>query len=319
MGARLLVLGDLVRVAWMNTMEEPTQIQAQRGRARDYLRAMRPHQWAKNLLLFVPLVTSHQVGKPSALARAFAAFIAFSVSASAVYVINDLLDVEADRRHPTKRLRPFASGALTRREGVVMATLLMTIGLALSLWLPWSFVLLLMLYLALTTSYSAYLKRKFVVDVITLAGLYTLRILAGGAAEGIVISSWLMAFSVFFFLSLAFVKRYTEIDAMAEEGHLEGRGYRTSDLDLIRSMGPTSGYMSVVVLCLYINSREVTELYGHPEGLWLLCPVLLYWVSRIWFIASRRELDSDPVLFAVRDRISYLAGAVMVVVLMAST
>ena len=292
---------------------------APRGGAKAMLKALRPHQWAKNMLIFVPLITSHQLGNPVMVLRAIAAFFAFSFIASAVYILNDLIDLPNDRRHKRKSKRPFASGKVSIPIGIVMFGILIVLGAALSVPLPRQFAFFLALYLALTTIYSTYLKRRLLVDVIALACLYTMRILAGGAAESVVISSWLMAFSVFFFLSLAFAKRYTELDAAkGEPGKIAGRGYRASDLAMIGSMGPTSGYMSVVVLCLYLSSPEVRVLYHHPTRLWLLCPILLYWIARVWFLTARAELDEDPILFAIKDRHSYLAGILMCIVMAAS-
>ncbi|WP_099092055.1 UbiA family prenyltransferase [Paludisphaera borealis] len=289
------------------------------GGPKALVKALRPHQWAKNVLVFVALIAAHQVFHLGPLLKCGMAFLAFSFTASAVYILNDLLDLESDRRHPRKRRRPFASGAASIPAGVGLIVALLGAATAAAAFLPPSFIGLLILYLALTTAYSVYLKRKLMVDVLCLAGLYTLRILAGGAAASIVISPWLMAFSMFFFLSLAFAKRYTELTAA--EGSLEkipGRGYWPMDLELIRSVGPTSGYLCVLVFCLYLNSPDVRTHYGRPEVLWLSCPLLLYWISRIWFLAYREQLDDDPVAFALRDRISYLIGGAMMVVLGAS-
>ena len=282
-------------------------------------RALRPHQWAKNALLVVPLITSRQLGDPAKLASAFEAFVSFSLMASAVYVVNDLVDREADRAHPTKRLRPFASGELSARFGAVLASVLLLASLGLAgAALPGSFVGMLLIYVAVTSLYSFWLKRKMLVDVICLAGLYTLRILAGGAAEGIVISPWLLAFSMFLFLSLAFAKRYAEIAMSGPGVSLSGRGYIDTDLDLIRSVGPAAGCLSVLVLCLYLNSPEVSLLYRHPRRLWFLCPIQLYWILRIWFVAHRNALRDDPVLFALRDRASWLAGLLSAGVIVAA-
>jgi 4-hydroxybenzoate polyprenyltransferase/phosphoserine phosphatase len=310
-GSRRRVVEHSCRVYEVRQVFEVPQ-----GGARAILKAMRPHQWAKNMLIFVPLITSHQLGDPVKALRAVAAFLAYSLVASAVYILNDLLDLPNDRRHKTKCKRPFAAGKVSIPAGVVIFGALIALGATLSALLPTDFSLLLAIYLVLTTAYSTFLKRRLLVDVLALSSLYTLRILAGGAAEGVVVSSWLLAFAVFFFLSLAFAKRYTELDSSRGElGKLAGRGYQVSDLEMIRSIGPTSGYLSVVVLCLYLNSPEMRILYSHPGRLWLLCPVLLYWISRLWFLASRKELDEDPILFAVRDRHSYVAGAIMFAVL----
>lgn len=291
-----------------------------RGGPKALFKALRPHQWAKNVLVFVALIAGHQIFQLDLLLRSGLAFLAFCFAASAVYILNDLLDLEADRRHPRKRKRPFASGAASIPAGIAMVVALLGATTALAALLPLQFVGLLVLYLLLTTAYSTYLKRKVMIDVICLAGLYTLRILAGGAATSIVISPWLAAFSMFLFLSLAFAKRYTELSASA--GPLDmipGRGYLTSDIELIRSLGPTSGYLCVLVLCLYLNSPDVRVHYQRPEILWLACPLLLYWISRVWVLANRRLLDDDPVVFALRDRVSRIVGVLAALILAAST
>lgn len=293
--------------------------EGRRGGPKALVRALRPHQWAKNVLVFVALIAGHQVFQLDALLRSGLAFLAFCFAASAVYVLNDLLDLEADRRHHRKRNRPFASGAASIPAGVGLIAALLAATTAATAPLPPLFAGLLILYLLLTTAYSVILKSKMMVDVICLAGLYTLRILAGGAATSIVISPWLAAFSMFLFLCLAFAKRYTELTTI--DGALDwipGRGYRSSDIELIRSMGPTSGYLCVLVLCLYLNSPDVRIHYQRPEILWLACPLLLYWISRVWFFANRRALDDDPVVFALRDRVSWAVAVVGAIILAAS-
>ena len=265
------------------------------------------------------MITAHLIGDLGLLLKVLLAFVAYSLAASAVYVLNDLLDLQADRKHHSKHRRPFASGRIPIAVGVALLLGLIVLSLGIALLLPTAFVALLLLYLLLTTAYSTYLKRKLMVDVICLAGLYTHRILAGASATGLVISPWLMAFALFFFLSLAFAKRYTELVASQKvAGKIAGRGYMPSDLELIRSMGPACGYLSLLVLCLYINSPDVRQLYRWPEGLWLLCPVFLYWISRVWFLACRQQLADDPVLFAIKDRISLIAGLVVIAVLAVS-
>lgn len=293
--------------------------EGRRGGAKALIRALRPHQWAKNILVFVALIAGHQLFRLDLLLRSGLAFLAFCFTASAVYVLNDLLDLEADRRHPRKRYRPFASGAASIPSGVVLIVGLLASAAAATAPLPLPFAGLLILYLLLTTAYSVVLKRKVMVDVICLATLYTLRILAGGTAVAIAVSPWLAAFSMFLFLSLAFAKRYTELsDADGSLQRIPGRGYWGSDIELIRSMGPTSGYLCVLVLCLYLNSPDVRIYYQRPEVLWLGCPLLLYWISRVWFLANRRQLDDDPVVFALRDRISRLVAIVGAIILAAS-
>jgi 4-hydroxybenzoate polyprenyltransferase len=278
----------------------------------DIVRALRPLQWAKNLLLFVPLaLTPHAIGDQVRQLAALLAFVSFSLCASAGYVLNDLLDLDADRHHPTKRDRPFASGALPIPLGVALIAILLTLGFAVGfLGAAPSFLPVLGVYLGGSVAYSVFLKRRLLIDVIVLAGLYTLRVIAGGAAVSIELTPWLLAFSLFIFLSLAFAKRYSELalTAARQGEQLPRRAYHVGDLDLVLILGSNSGYISVLVLCLYINSDLVQRLYHTVELLWLLCPILLYWIGRIWFLAKRGELPGDPVAFAVRDPVSYLMG-----------
>ena len=285
----------------------------------DLLLALRPHQWLKNLLLFVPLVLAHEIDRAARVSHIALAFIAFCLCASGTYVFNDLRDRTFDRDHPAKRHRPFAAGRLSASVGVVLALLLFTTGLSLSVvMLPTPFTAMLVLYAALTALYSLWLKRKLLLDVFTLAGLYTLRVLAGGAAGGFRVSEWLLAFCIFFFLGLAFAKRYAELlrvsDAAAADAFkpppdalgpkVPGRAYHVEDLAVIEAVGPASGYLSVLVMALYVSSTKATQLYHSPILLWLLCPVLLYWVTRLWFVARRRKLDEDPILYALKDPVS---------------
>lgn len=268
-------------------------------------RALRPQQWAKNLLLLVPALLAHQA---YAWSRLLLAFLAISLCASGVYVLNDLLDLESDRRHARKRHRPFASGALSILQGLVLAVSLPVAGLALSLLLPATFSAWLSIYYVLTLAYSGWLKSKAVVDVILLASLYTVRLCAGSSVAQVELSTWLLAFSMFLFLSLAFAKRFTELAGLAETpGHqLPGRGYIGSDLEIVRTCGICSGYLAVLVLALYIDSSNVQLLYPKPGRLWLLCPALLIWITRLWLLAQRRILHDDPVVFALTDLKSWL-------------
>jgi 4-hydroxybenzoate polyprenyltransferase len=279
---------------------------------RAMLKAVRPHQWVKNLLVLVPVVLAHKLFDLAHVIPGLIGLVAFCLSASAVYLVNDLLDLPADRNHPRNKNRPLATGKLSIPVALVMTAALLLAAVLLCLTLPRTFAGVLVLYLILTTCYSVFLKRKLMVDVIALAGLYTLRVLAGGQATGDVISPWLMGFSTFFFLSLAFVKRYVELDTQFEQpGKIGGRGYFASDIDMIRSLGPTSSYMCILVIALYISSPEVQHLYRRPWLLWVICPVLLYWISRIWFLAHRHEMVHDPVVFALTDKQSYLTGLLL--------
>ena len=282
------------------------------------VQALRPHQWVKNLLLFVPVVLDHRLLDGTAMARAFLAFVAFCCAASSAYVLNDILDLEADRRHPAKRHRPFTSGALSPRVGLVLAPALVAAAYLVS-WsaLPERFVQVLTIYVLLTTAYSFYLKRIAVLDVLLLAGLYTLRVLAGIAATHVRFSAWFLAFSMFLFLSLAFLKRYTEVSTMAPDDgdQVHRRGYLRGDREWLGSMGGASGYLSVLVLALYINSEQVVALYRSPLHLWLACPLLLFWTSRMWLLAHRGRIHDDPIVATVRDPMSYITGALLALVL----
>ena len=282
-----------------------------RNYLRHSLRAMRLHHWLKNLLLFVPLAAAQRADEWNLDLQVLCAFVAFGLCASSVYVLNDLVDLDADRQHPSKRRRPFAAAELPLPFGLALACgLLAAVALPLAL-LPLPFALVLAGYYAVTLSYSLSLKRKAVVDVTTLAALYTVRIIAGGAAAGVEISFWLLAFSIFFFFSLALVKRCSElIDVKADDREeAKGRGYGVGDLEALGSMGVASGFLSVLVLALYINSDRVRLMYSSPEVIWVLCPLLLYWISRVWLLTRRGEMDSDPVVFAARDPVSWTVGA----------
>jgi 4-hydroxybenzoate polyprenyltransferase len=275
----------------------------------------------KNLLLVLPLLGSHQISDIGLLVTALVAFIAFGLCASSVYLINDLMDLESDRQHPRKRLRPFAAGVLSPLTGVMLAGLLLVSSFAIAAFVAPAFLGWLLVYFAVTVAYTFVLKRKEIVDALSLAALYTLRIIAGGAAVGLAASFWLLAFSMFLFLSLAFVKRYSELQVMLAQGRDEakGRGYRTDDLPLIQTLGVVSGFAAVLVLALYINGESVLRLYQRPEVMWLTVPILLYWITRIWIKTHRGLMHDDPVLFAIRDRVSIVAGALFLAVMWAAT
>lgn len=275
---------------------------------------MRVYQWVKNGLVFLPVLMAHRVADGAVWGDATLAFLALSLCASGTYIVNDLLDREADRLHPTKRLRPLASGALTPEAGSVLALALSGLGFALAAWtLPVAFVVVLGLYLLTTLAYSLRLKRLPIVDVLVLAGLYALRVFAGGAATGIPISQWLLTFSLFFFLALALVKRYAELRILETnpKARANKRGYQVADLGMLRNFGTTSAYLAVLVLALYLTSPEVAMLYQTPALLWLLSPLLIYWQMRIWLLAHRGELDDDPILFTVKDPVSYVVLVAM--------
>jgi 4-hydroxybenzoate polyprenyltransferase len=276
--------------------------------------ALRVHQWAKNALLGVPLLTAHLVFSLQAWGSIAIAFLGFSLIASATYVVNDLVDLNSDRLHADKRFRPLASGRLSIPAGLTAGALLGVAGFMLSLtFLPAEFIAYLVAYVVLTLAYSFDLKRRLFIDALTLASLYTLRILAGGVAIGVVVSEWLLMFSLFMFLSLAFMKRLIELQGRDGSAKLSGRGYSPVDLETIRVIGVSSGLMSVLVLSLYINSPAVTQLYRSPQLLWLICPLLIYWIARIWFLAARGQVHHDPVVFALLDWRSYVVGALAMV------
>lgn len=275
------------------------------------LRAMRVRQWVKNVLVFVPPVAGHFLD-PATLLAAVVAFFALSFCASAVYVLNDLMDLAADRRHPWKRNRVFASGALSLRTGFLVAPLLLAVAAALAAALPTGAQLLLAAYLLATTLYTFLLKRKVLLDVFTLAFLYTLRVLLGGAATNVPVSPWLLAFSIFIFLSLAFAKRASELSSLRERGAegASGRDWFVPDSLVVHVLGVASAYLSGMVLAIYIHSEDVKRLYAHPGWLWLLFPMLLYWSSRIWVLVARGAMDEDPIVFAMRDRVTWALAVV---------
>ncbi len=282
-------------------------------RGRTLMRTLRVHQWAKNALLFLPLLLAHKLRGP-AFAVELMAFLCFCGVASATYILNDLLDIEADRQHPRKRTRPFAAGDLRIPTGAALGLALAAGAVALSLHaLPPVFTLWLGIYAASTLAYSLHLKRRVLIDVLLLSALYTLRILAGAAAVRVPVSPWMAAFSIFFFFSLALVKRFSELENLRLRGAIpaNGRGYRVQDLEQLRSFGTASAYASILIFALYINNPDVGQLYRHPHRLWLMTPVLLWWLSRIWLKASRAEMEEDPVFFALTDRASLLAGLMM--------
>lgn len=279
--------------------------------------ALRPHQWAKNLLVLLPPLLSH-THSLRVLMSAVLAFFCFCSTASGTYLFNDLLDIEADRRSPKKRLRPFASGELAPPAGLLVIVLLLAIGFAGAQMLPAPFSLWLLVYLCTTVLYSLYLKRIALVDVVVLSGLYTLRLLAGGAATNTLISHWLAGFAIFLFLSLAIVKRFAELESLRLRGAQlkNGRGYLMSDIEQIRAFGTASAFAAVVVFANYISGPDVIALYHHSRRLWLIVPCMVLWLCRVWLLASRGELDEDPVAFALSDAASLVIGVVVAVIVL---
>lgn len=274
------------------------------------LKALRSHQWAKNTLVFVPLAAAHKMSDAVSVEHALLAFLAFGLCASSVYLLNDMLDLEVDRQHPRKCKRSFASGNLSLLVGFMLIPILLLGTILSAVSLPAMFLVVLGGYYALTVAYSFGLKRIVLVDIITLAGLYTARIVAGAMAIDVPLSFWLLLFSVFLFFSLALVKRYAELDGMRRQGKLKaaGRGYHVEDLPILHSFGTASGYLCVLILALYINSPAVESLYRYPQVIWFLCLLLLFWISRVWLKAHRGTMHDDPVVFAMKDRVSLIIG-----------
>jgi 4-hydroxybenzoate polyprenyltransferase len=290
---------------------------------RTLIKALRIHQWAKNLLLFVPLLASHRLMEAQLLWSGLLAFIAFGACASSVYLLNDLLDLPDDRQHPTKCNRPLAAGTLPILHALFLIPVLLFGAFVVALWLlPIQFAGVLAAYYILTLAYSLWLKRMVMLDVVTLAMLYTVRVVAGAAAMALEATFWILAFCLFIFLSLAFVKRYTELCDARQKGNTEkasGRGYYPADFELLASLGGASGYISVLVLALYINEAASGSLYRSPEWMWAACPLLLLWLSRVWLLAHRGQMHDDPIVFALRDSVSRWIGVAFVLVFALAT
>ena len=291
------------------------------SRLRAFLKALRPHQWVKNILVFVPLVASHRLFDSQSILASVIVFVAFCLAASSAYLLNDIVDLENDRAHHRKRRRPLAAGTLPIIWALPMIPGLLVAAIALAALTTPAAVGVLILYYAVTVGYSLDLKRRMLVDVFTLAGLYTLRCLAGHAATAIPYSPWLIGFTIFLFLSLAFAKRHSELFhlRLAGERDVKGRGYRAGDLELITMFGVAAGFMAALVMGLYVTSDAVTLLYDAPMVLWSLCPLVLYWISRVWLITHRGQLHDDPIVFALRDRMSYVVAAMAAALLVAAT
>jgi 4-hydroxybenzoate polyprenyltransferase len=283
---------------------------------KSYLRAIRIHQWAKNVLVFLPIVAAHNWSDPWLVLQACISFLVFGLIASSVYLLNDLFDLESDRKHPSKKSRPFAAGEIPILNGLILLILLLVGGGVVASVMPKLFGEIVVVYYLTTVVYSLWLKRVVLVDVLTLAGLYTIRVIAGAAATSIDVSFWLLAFSMFIFLSLAMVKRYSELLMLQEDKNvlISGRGYYKDDLESIAHFGIASGYAAVLVMCLYINSDVVKGLYRNNQLIWLVCPLLLFWICRVWLLARRNQIHDDPVLFSLRDRLSHWILALLVLV-----
>ncbi|HWQ26017.1 MAG TPA: UbiA family prenyltransferase [Chlorobaculum sp.] len=288
-----------------------------------WFRALRPYQWLKNMLIFIPLLAAHQIFNTQQIVHSVLAFVFFSLAASSGYLFNDLLDINSDRHHPRKKFRPLASGDLPIHMAMISAPLMFVVAFYASLLLmPVMFSISLVIYYALTIAYSQSLKRMIGVDTIVLAGLYTVRIVAGSYACGLIPTFWILAFSMFLFLSLAMVKRYSELLDARKNGNNEktmGRGYFPADLEIIANLGVSSGYLSVLVLALYVQDVRTIQMYHAHELIWLACPILLFWISRVWMITHRGLMHDDPVLFAIKDKVSLLTGALFATVFVLAT
>lgn len=286
---------------------------------RDYLRALRPHQWVKNLLILLPLMTAQLYDQRSSVVAALLATVSFSIAASSVYVLNDIADVTNDRHHPKKRRRPFAAGRISLLAGWVIWPLLGVVAIGLAVLVNWVFLAVLICYLVLTALYTFWGKRVAVVDVVSLGLLYTVRIVAGAAAVEAPLSIWLLTFALLFFFSLALIKRVSELTrARSESVEAKGRGYQTTDLELLSSYGVASSIGAVVIFSLYVNDPVTAELYKTPEMLWVTVPVLLVWLMRAWLLAHRGEMNEDPILFAIRDRVSIVTGGLVLLAFVAA-
>jgi 4-hydroxybenzoate polyprenyltransferase len=290
------------------------QIKPAKATLKTFIKAIRVHQWVKNALIFVPLLTAHAWQDADLILRCLLGFLAYSLAASSVYVLNDLLDLPSDRAHPSKKERPFAKGTLSILTGLIVFPLFLLSAFAIAWYFtPLNFVYALLVYYIITVAYSFNLKRIIMLDTVVLALLYTMRIIAGTVLIEVDFSFWLLAFSMFIFLSLALLKRYTELVLMQESGNKKtiGRGYYAADAPMVSGFGTASAYISVLVLALYVDSPDVVEMYREPYWLWLVCPVMLYWISRAWLIAHRGNMHDDPIVFAVKDRQSLLVGIIV--------
>jgi 4-hydroxybenzoate polyprenyltransferase/phosphoserine phosphatase len=295
---------------------EAEVLEAPGGALRAWRKLLRIQQWSKNALVFVAVVTAHHFDALSLL-QAACAFLAFSLAASSIYILNDLVDIGADRSHPTKKARPLAAGTVSLFHAIGASALLLVAALAVSLLLPWLFSGILLTYLVLTTAYTFSLKRKMVIDVVTLAALYTIRVLAGAAAISVPVSEWLLGFSILIFTALALIKRYIELAARldADLPDPKNRNYQKTDLPIVAALAAAASFNAVTLFAIYISSDAVTRLYSHPAALWLICPVLMYWLSRALIMAHRRYIEDDPVAFALRDRNSLLAAVLIGIIL----
>lgn len=288
------------------------------GSLTSLLKASRPHQWSKNLLVFAAPLLAHRF-EPTLWLQTLLAFVAFCLCSSGVYVLNDIIDLDADRKHTTKCRRPLAAGQLSLSLALIVSALFMAAGLVVTLVVHYVLLIVMVLYLTLTMAYSLRLKRSPIIDILVLAGLYTIRILTGGIATGVEISHWLLIFSIFFFLSLAFLKRHVEVSNMAQNDKVPGRGYYGEDKLFLLIGGLNSGFLAIFVFLFYLTSEKALTLYHRPNLLILICPVLIYWTCRLWLFANRGQMHDDPVFFALRNWHSYLVGLAIGAIMFAAS
>jgi 4-hydroxybenzoate polyprenyltransferase len=289
------------------------------SRVRPWVKLLRPHQWAKNLLVFLPLLAAHKFEREALLAS-LTAFVVFCVAASAIYIINDVADLDEDRKHPTKRRRPLAAGEVPIRGALILAAILLVLSAIFAAALGYQFGIVIAAYILLTTAYTFYLKKKMMIDVVTLASLYTLRVIGGAAAALVMPSEWLLGFSMCIFTCLALVKRYIELATRidADLPDASNRNYKKSDGPIVAALAAGSGLNAVTILALYISSDNVRHLYGQPAFLWLICPILVYWLGRILFMSHRRLMNDDPIVFAMKDANSLLVAVLIGATLLAA-
>lgn len=311
---------NLINKARMET-EIAHVIPKEKGAWKSWGRALRLHQWVKNLLIFIPALAAHLFLSEAIFSKLFLAFLAFGLCASSVYITNDLMDLDSDRQHPRKRNRPFASGRIPIWQGVLLSPILIAVSFIIAQHVGKEFLLWMLVYAILTFIYSWALKRMVLVDCLALAILYTLRIISGAAAVSVPLSFWLLAFSIFLFLSLAFIKRYAELQMLVDDAakKMPGRGYYTTDAPLIQQLGVSSGYLSTLVLALYLNSDNVTNLYHAPEIIWGAIPLMVLWLSWMWLKAQRGLMHDDPIIFAIKDKFSISIGAAFVMIFIVAT
>ena len=281
-----------------------------------FFKMIRTYQWVKNFLIFLPLILAHKFLDVNLLLKALVAFFSFSFLASSVYIINDIMDVESDRIHPSKKNRPIASGAVKISSALKVAFILMPLSFIISIFLGKEFLFVLLTYFITTSCYSFYLKKIMLVDILILSLLYTVRIFAGGVALNIYLSPWLFMFSMFFFFSLACAKRYSELYAVRNnlQDEIKGRGYQAQDLEQIQIFGSSSGYIAILIFALYIQSDISMKLYKTPSFFWALCPIMLYWISRVWLLSHRGQMTQDPIIFALKDKVSYVVLILSIII-----